>query len=41
MYAVIFTATVAEFDEEYSRITKRLKELAFEKSGCLDFVCPC
>ena len=41
MYAVIFTTTVAEFDEEYSRMAERLKELALEKCGCLDFVCPC
>lgn len=38
MYAVIFKATVAELDEEYSRVAERLKELAFEKYGCQDFV---
>ena len=38
MYAVIFKATVAELDDEYSRTAKRLKELALEKYGCQDFV---
>ena len=38
MYAVIFKGTVAEFDEEYHLMAKRLYELAFEKYGCRDFV---
>ena len=38
MYAVIFRATIAEFDEEYLRLSKRLYDLAFEKYGCQDFV---
>jgi heme-degrading monooxygenase HmoA len=38
MYAVIFKATVAEFDDEYLRTAQRLKTLAFEKYGCKDFV---
>ena len=38
MYAVIFKATVAELDDEYLRVAERLKELAFEKYGCQDFV---
>lgn len=38
MYAVIFRATVAELDDEYSRMAERLKELAFEEYGCRDFV---
>jgi len=38
MYAVIFKATVDELDEEYSRVAQRLKELAFEKYGCQNFV---
>jgi len=38
MYAVIFRATVAEFDDEYFSMARRLKELAFEKYGCRDFV---
>ena len=37
MYAVIFKATVAEFDEEYFSMAQRLKELAFKKYGCQNF----
>lgn len=37
MYAVIFKATVAELDDEYLQTAQRLRELAFEKYGCLDF----
>ena len=38
MYAVIFKATVADLDDEYFRMAERLKELAFKKYGCQDFV---
>ena len=38
MYAVIFRATVTEFDDEYFRMAERLKDLAFKKYGCQDFV---
>jgi len=38
MFAVIFRATVAELDDEYFRMAERMKALAFEKYGCLDFV---
>ena len=38
MYAVIFKATIAEFDDEYLRTVERMKELAFKKYGCQDFV---
>ncbi len=38
MYAVIFKATIAEFDDEYIRMAERLKDLAFKKYGCQDFV---
>ncbi len=38
MYAVIFKASVAELDEEYTHLAQRLKNLAFEKYGCRDFV---
>lgn len=37
MYAVIFRATVANLDAEYSETAARLKELAFTKYGCQDF----
>ena len=38
MYAVIFRAKVAELDDEYFRMAERMKDLAFKKYGCLDFV---
>ena len=38
MYAVIFKATFAHVDEEYSRMAQNLRDLAFNKYGCLDFV---
>ena len=38
MYVVIFKAKVAELDDEYFQMTERLKDLAFKKYGCQDFV---
>ena len=38
MFAVIFRARVAELDDEYFRMAERMKDLAFKKYGCLDFV---
>jgi len=38
MYAVIFRATVAELDDEYFSTAESLRELAFNKYGCRDFV---
>ena len=38
MLAVIFKATIAEFDQEYFSTAQRLKDLAFDKYGCRDFV---
>ena len=38
MYAVIFKASIAVLDEEYLQMAQRLKALAFEKYGCLDFI---
>jgi len=38
MYAVIFKATVAELDDDYSLMAEKLRVLAFEKYGCQDFV---
>jgi heme-degrading monooxygenase HmoA len=38
MYAVIFKATVAKLDDEYVQTAQRLKDLAFDKYGCQDFV---
>jgi len=38
MYAVIFRAKIAQLDDAYKQTAKRLRELAFGKYGCLDFV---
>ena len=38
MYAVIFKATVAELNDEYFHTAEKLKQLAFEKYACQDFV---
>jgi len=38
MYAVIFKATTASLDDEYFRTAESLRELAFSKYGCVDFV---
>ena len=38
MYAVIFRATMANADEEYYRTAKRLRELAINNYGCIDFI---
>jgi heme-degrading monooxygenase HmoA len=37
MYAVIFKATIAEFDDEYVQMAGQLRELAISKYGCQDF----
>ena len=37
MYAVIFTAKIKEFDEQYSETAQRMRELAFSKYGCKEF----
>ena len=37
MYAVIFKATIAQFDDEYHSMAERMKALAFSEYGCLDF----
>lgn len=38
MYAVIFKARVAELDDQYYQMAEKLKQLAFKKYGCQDFV---
>lgn len=38
MYAVIFKAEIHQLDQEYSDTAARLRNLAIEKYGCLDFV---
>jgi heme-degrading monooxygenase HmoA len=38
MYAVIFKALASKHqDSEYSELAKSLRQLAFDKYGCLDF----
>ena len=38
MYVVIFRAKAGNVDAAYGKTAARLKELAFESFGCLDFV---
>lgn len=38
MFAVIFKAKPGIQDEEYGKTVARMRELAFEKYGCLDFI---
>jgi len=38
MYAVIFKATIKQLDDEYSQTAQRMRELAIEKYGCINFV---
>ena len=37
MYAVIFSATINELDDEYSSTAEKMRALATEKYGCADF----
>ncbi|PCJ47258.1 MAG: antibiotic biosynthesis monooxygenase [Gammaproteobacteria bacterium] len=38
MYAVIFKAKAGKQDEKYSKTVARMRELAFDKYGCLEFI---
>ncbi|HEY8941468.1 MAG TPA: antibiotic biosynthesis monooxygenase [Cellvibrio sp.] len=38
MYAVIFHAEVAQFDEEYFAMARRMRERALTDYGCIDFI---
>ena len=38
MYAVIFTATVADQDERYGDMAEKLRDLAMAEFGCTDFL---
>lgn len=38
MFAVIFRAITGSQDEEYSKTVAQMRELAFSKYGCLDFI---
>ena len=37
MFVVIFRAKVRRFDEEYSRMAARMRDLATRRFGCLEF----
>ena len=37
MFVVIFRARVRRFDEEYSRVAARMRDLATRRFGCLEF----
>ncbi len=37
MYAVIFRAQIASFDDNYHLTAARMRELAIDKYGCLEF----
>ena len=38
MYAVLFRAKTGVQDEEYSNTVTKMRELAFKKYGCLEFI---
>ena len=38
MFAVIFRAKPGVQDEKYSETVTRMRELAFDKYGCIDFI---
>lgn len=38
MYAVIFRAKAGQQDAGYGEMVNRMRELAFSKYGCLDFI---
>ena len=38
MYAVIFKAKIAQMDEEYFRVARKMRELAMKEHGCIDFI---
>lgn len=37
MYVVIFRARVARFDEDYAEAAAKLREIALQEFGCLEF----
>ena len=41
MYAVIFKAKIKQFDKEYLKMAKRMRELATKDYGCIDFISVC
>lgn len=41
MFAVIFKAEIAQLDDEYSLIAARMRELAINQYGCVEFSACC
>lgn len=37
MYVVIFRATIRSLDAEYARVANRMRDLAMNQFGCIDF----
>ena len=37
MYAVIFKAKTKKLDDDYFKMAKRMRELAIDEYGCIDF----
>ncbi len=37
MYVVIFRAKIRVFDDEYTKVATRMRELALEKFDCIEF----
>jgi heme-degrading monooxygenase HmoA len=38
MYAVIFRAEILELDAEYAAMAKRMRDLAIDEYGCVEFI---
>ncbi|WP_245662856.1 hypothetical protein [Endozoicomonas arenosclerae] len=38
MYAVIFRATIKQLDQEYSETAERMRNLALNEYGCIEFI---
>ncbi len=38
MYAVIFRADINKFDQRYSEMASRIRDLAIDKYGCKEFI---
>ena len=36
MYAVIFRAKIDKIDKQYTQIAERMRQLTFEKYGCIE-----
>lgn len=41
MFAVIFRAEIGELDQEYSELAGKLRQLAMDKYGCVEFFALC